>query len=165
MTKPTSTRLRELLVYDPSTGVFQWKIDVGRWGRIKAGSIATVVQGPYLKIRFGDKYEFAHRVVWCYMTGEWPVGEIDHKDRYTMNNRFSNLRDVSRGVNAQNRAVRQKNNQGGLLGVSWHKKDQKWRARIQTDRKSVYLGEFQTRDAAFEAYLQAKRKHHVGCTI
>lgn len=34
----TAARVREVLSYDRDTGIFRWLVNVGRWGRIKAGT-------------------------------------------------------------------------------------------------------------------------------
>lgn len=56
-------------------------------------------------------------------------------------------------------------NKTGLLGVSWKASRQKYVAQIQIDRKVKYLGLFENPNDAHEAYLEAKRLHHPGCTI
>ena len=51
------------------------------------------------------------------------------------------------------------NNTSGYTGVSWHKKDKKWRAEINLfgEDKSRYLGEFHTPEFAYEAYKSARK--------
>ena len=57
-------RLREVLWYDESTGVFTWVKDIGY--KIKAGSIAGSVDSGYRTIKIdGSKYK-AHRLAWYY---------------------------------------------------------------------------------------------------
>lgn len=43
-------------------------------------------------------------------------------------------------------------------GVSWHKSNDKWQARITTDGKQRHLGLFSTEEEANEAYLRAKEE-------
>jgi len=43
-----------------------------------------------------------HRLAWLLQTGSWPSNEIDHINGVRDDNRWSNLRDVSRAVNMQN---------------------------------------------------------------
>ncbi|MFX4377260.1 HNH endonuclease, partial [Acinetobacter baumannii] len=41
-------------------------------------------------------------MAWLYVHGVHPTGQIDHIDGDPLNNRISNLRDVSHAVNQQN---------------------------------------------------------------
>lgn len=160
----TQKRLKELLLYDSDTGVFVWIVNRGR--QAKAGDIAGCVDNKgYIKICVDGKRYKAHRLAWLYMTGEWPVHFIDHKDHVEANNRFSNLRDVTRSVNGQNQKCAHRNNKSGLLGVAWNEKAKKWRAEIHTNGSREFLGYFPSKEIAHEAYLSAKRRNHEGCTI
>ncbi len=46
------------------------------------------------------------------------------------------------------------------MGVGFFARNSKWRARIQIEKKSVWLGYFDTEHEAAEAYKQAKAKLH-----
>jgi HNH endonuclease len=90
----TAEKVRELLNYDPSSGVFTW--------RVRPGNNKIRHCGRFVKIFFhrrrrdgsnGYSKHFAHRVAWLWMTGEWPVAEIEHKDGNRSNNRWGNLRE------------------------------------------------------------------------
>ena len=165
----TVDRLRELLHYDPETGVFTRRVDVmcGRHMKQFAARAGDVAGSPSsdgrLQIRL-DKHNYkAHQLAWLYVHGEWPPSEVDHKDTDPMNNRIDNLRLATRRINNQNLRQAQKNNRLGILGVKAQYR--KFVAQITINGKNTYLGMFDTADAAHEAYLTAKRIHHEGCTL
>ena len=160
----TAARLRELLHYDPETGVFTWRVT--RCGRAMAGARAGRKSGNYWSINIERKTHKAARLAWLYVTGSWPVGVVDHRDTDKMNNRWLNLRDIPQPVNLQNqRRAHANNRSAGLLGVSKYQINGKFQARIQVDGKSRSLGYFKTADEAHAAYLKAKRELHVGNTL
>lgn len=98
----TVVQLKELLHYNPETGVFTWARSVGQRARI--GRVAgSKVPSGYIKISVSKRVYSAHRLAWLYMTGSWPENEIDHVDNNPSNNAFSNLRAATKSQNAQNR--------------------------------------------------------------
>lgn len=82
----------------------------------------------YRCIRFNGRCFLAHRLIWAIVYGSWPIGEIDHIDGDTSNNRISNLREVDRVGNTRNSGFRS-NNTSGICGVSWTKPG-RWRSYI-----------------------------------
>lgn len=154
----THKRLLEVLYYDPATGVFTWRVNVGQC--IKAGQVAGCKKPKrYVRIRFlGVEYK-ASRLAWFYMTGTWPVGEIDHKDGDIHNNVFSNLRDCSHQQNMCNSKIHALNDTG-YKGVSWHEASKSYVARISVKRKRIHLGCFQTPEKAYAAYCEAANRFH-----
>ena len=159
----TAQRVRELLHYDPETGVFTGlKKKTGRPG--KSGMFGSIDPGGYHRVSIDCKKYWAHRVAFLYMTGEWPKNDVDHIDGNPANNRWANLRDVSTATNVQNVKRASKNNKSGFLGVE-ATKDGTFYARIMSNRVRVNLGHYSTPEAAHEAYLNAKRRLHEGCTI
>ena len=56
-------------------------------------------------------------------------------------------------------AKKNKNNTSGVKGVSWYKKNQKWRAQIAFQGKRIYLGLFSTLEAATKARALAEEKY------
>jgi len=157
----TQERLKELLHYDEGTGIFTWKVQTGR---VRKGSVAGTPHGKgYVKIGIKGKYYRAHRLAWLWMTGEWPVNQIDHRDTVTSNNRWDNLRDVTGVVNKQNMKKPRVDGSSGYLGVSAN--SGKWQARIKINKKEKFLGMFATPKEAHAAYVAAKREVHEGCTI
>lgn len=162
---PTAERLRELLHYDPSTGVFTNLVQRGSQAR--AGSIAGCrnENKGYWRFRIDSVDVWAHRAAWCYVTGSWPTLQIDHIDGDKINNRINNLRDVRPSVNSQNLRRPHSDNRSGFLGVSWHKRDQVYVARIYIDGQNRTLGRFSEPEEAHAAYLAAKRRLHEGCAV
>ena len=160
MSELNSIRLRELLIYDPSTGVFTWRITQGRMG---AGKEAGTDDHGYVKIIISRRKYAAHRLAWLYTHNELPTGDIDHINGIRNDNRIENLRDVSRSVNLQN--MRKPKGSNPYLGVTWDKSKNRWLAAITINRRRINLGRFKLPDEAHAAYLEAKRKLHEGCTI
>lgn len=149
----TQARLRELLDYDSGTGIFIWRI--GSKGA-KAGSIAgCICDHGYMRISINNRRYYAHRLAWLHETGEWPEYEIDHIDGNPGNNRFENLRAVTRQENMRNQK-RRITNTSGVMGASWDKFYQKWHARIMVNGKNVHLGYFENFDDAVAARKQAE---------
>jgi hypothetical protein len=161
----TQKRLKELLNYDQETGAFTWLVAPN--GRIHVGQIAGSQNADgYIQIKIDRVTHRAHRLACLYMTGKWPEEEIDHRNTVTSDNRWKNLREATRVLNAQNsRRARKVNKSSGLLGVTQRNKGRGFQARIRFEGKEKRLGTFSTAEMAHEAYVKAKRELHLGCTI
>ena len=92
MAKLTQERLKELMYYDPETGIFTWKVKRAR--NASAANIAgTKDKDGYIIIHIDKKAHKSHRLAWLYMEGYLPYGiDIDHKDQDKQNNKWDNLR-------------------------------------------------------------------------
>ena len=158
----TAERLREILHYDPETGVFTWRVKANK--RINIGDTAgRINHHGYVVIGvYGNRWQ-AHRLAWLYTTGSVPKDQVDHINGVRSDNRISNLRDVSGGVNQQNRRSSQKHNRLGIMGVV--SQGSGYMARIRVGGILHRLGTFKTPELAHAAYLSAKREMHSGSTI
>ena len=144
-------RLKELLNYDPDTGEFTWR--VGKRG-LYAGDIAgCIAKHHYRVIRLDNKLYYAHRLAFFWSTGRWPK-YVDHKNRCTLDNRFSNLREASMSENLMN-ARRPRNNTTGYKGVWFDKNVGRYRAEVSGDH---IPGFFVTAKEAHEAYMVEAKK-------
>ena len=155
---PAAADVRRLYSYDPSTGLLTW-----RHGARAGGIPGTKRKGGYIQMNLAGRKYRAHRLIWLYVTGEWPKGEIDHINGDPADNRILNLRDVPNVINQQNRRRALAGNRAGLLGVTARKVG--YKASIWADGKDYYLGMFQSADEAHAAYVGAKRQLHAGCTL
>jgi hypothetical protein len=159
-----AVQLREYLNYDPLTGIFTRASNrsVRRWRKGQIAGSRHSKHGYWI-IRINKKDYLAHRLAWLYVTGEWPTKDIDHKDGDKTNNAFENLREVSEIHNSQNQRRAHKGSKSGILGV--YQKGSRWVSTICIDKKPKHLGSFSTPEAAYAAYIAAKRIYHPGCTI
>lgn len=155
-------RVRELLDYDATLGALRWKVNISN---VANGSIAGTRNGVrgYRQIRVDGRIVMEHRLVWFHVNGAWPVGEIDHINGIHHDNRIENLRDVSAGVNMQNLRSPRSINKIGLLGVTQVGK--RFRATIRLNRVAKHIGTFDTPELAHQAYINEKRRIHIGCTL
>ena len=164
----TAERARELFTYDPLTGELRWA--VAKQYKRAAGDIVGWVNRasgrPNYYVSADGKTFLVHRVIWLFMTGEWPAHEIDHINGDPLDNRWANLRDVPGAINAQNMRTSRKGSRVGLLGVYMSKCiSHPYVANITINGKKRHLGYFATAEEAHAVYLAAKRQLHVGCTI
>lgn len=153
--RPTLAALQEILRYDPDNGHFTWT-DNRRRNRVgtRAGTVAA---RGYRRIDALGHNMAEHRIVWLFMTGEWPPADIDHINRDTGDNRWCNLRLATRSQNNAHRRL-PRNNRTGFLGVSVE--GPSYRARINIGRSRLNLGFFKSAEEAARAYDQAAKRHH-----
>ena len=155
------TQDEALAIWEYRDGRLYWRENRGK--RTKAGDMAGTItrnkSGDKWR-RLGHQYKIyeEHRIIFLMHHGYLPE-QIDHIDGNGINNDIENLRAATRSQNLQNTG-KKKNNKSGFKGVSWHKKSNKWRAQITSDRKDHYLGLFDTPEAAHEAYKAAATKLH-----
>lgn len=154
----TQERLKEVLNYNPDTGLFTRLVRTAYC--TKVGDIAGTLDGNgYIAIRIDYKQYPAHRLAFLYMTGKWPENDTDHADGVRSNNKWTNLRDATRSQNCENQKKAHINNKSsGLLGAYPNGKG--FYAMIQIKGKRKYIGTFETKELAHEAYLNAKRELH-----
>lgn len=154
----THERLLELLRYDKRTGLFTWR--VRRNQHVAAGDVAGTISKAdgYRRINIGRKLYSAHRLAYFYVLGHWPEFDVDHRNGVRDDNRWQNLRPLTRAENMQNLQGAHRDNSTGLLGVAPVRN--RFGAYIRIDGKNRYLGSFNTAQEAHEAYLQAKRAAH-----
>lgn len=158
-TNLTAARLREVLSYNPDTGEFRWREQLGP--RSVVGAIAGAMVGEgYWEIQIEGRCYKAHRLAWLHVHGVWPPARLDHKDTIRHHNWIDNLRLATNSQNCGN-GKRRKTNTSGYKGVSFDKKEGKWRATIYLNYKQMFLGYFETPEAAHAAYV-AKAKELFG---
>lgn len=162
------------VTYDPQTGIFRWnsRSDLktpracASWNAQYAGREAGSFSKKYGYIELFAT--FAHRVAFVVMTGALPRHVVDHINGDKTDNRWCNLRDVPTHLNCQNRrssALHRELPLGVTAPPRLANQKNPYRAVITTDGRTSHIGYFPTPEGAHEAYLQAKRLHHAGCTI
>lgn len=156
-------RLRDVLDYDPISGVLTWRVQLAPRGKV--GTTAGCSANAYtskkkrIAIRVDGELRLAHRIAWMMYYGEEPSGQVDHIDGNPLNNAISNLRLATNAQNGRNRGANL-TNKSGWKGVSWDAARKKWRAQIGVDGKVVPLGRFDDIKEAAEAYIFAALEFH-----
>jgi len=128
---------KKIFDYNQDTGIFRWKVARGR--SKKAGEVAGCPHrtNGYIIIETGGQKYPAHRLAFLIMEGYMPEHEVDHINGKRDDNRWCNLRHVSRSCNLQNQKL-YRNNRTGIPGVGWH--NSKPRARVRFNKKLIDLG-------------------------
>jgi len=151
------SQLRKLLTYNPQTGEFFW---IRRSGQ-KAGHIKphfNPAKGPRHMIKIKGRNFEAHRLAFLYMLDYMPY-QVDHKDRDSLNNCWSNLRVCNQAQNNMNRAPR-KTNKYGCSGIFFDSSRNQWRAGIGFNKEHIRLGSFDSLDEAIVARKEAEEKFY-----
>lgn len=143
-------QIRAALFYDPETGFITSKRTGKRLGSLNGQGYQQV----WVRVGGVKRLYHAHRLAFVLMLGRWPDKEADHVNMDKSDNRWSNLREVTRSRNGANKSL-QKNNTSGFRGVFPVAKSQTWRAEISVDRKRFHLGCFQTKEEAAAAHCAA----------
>lgn len=147
-------RLKELLTYNPETGIFTW--NVSRGGVTKGDEAGQLTAYGYRAIRVDGTLVQAHRLAFMYMIGDIP-DFIDHEDHNRLNNKWDNLKETTRLQNQKNQKLR-KDSVSGVTGVN-PTRNGKWQARIFVNGKSIQLGTFDEIGDAVQARLNANKEY------
>ena len=154
---PTPERVREVLRYTKSTGVFTWLVT--RSHAVAGSRAGTITTQGYRQIGLDGGSYRASNLAWLYVTGSWPKHEIDHKDRDQSNDRWKNLRAATRKQNCENNGLR-KDSSTGVRGVHLFKRTGRWTAYINHNGKRYHLGYFIKKADAQKERMKAEREFY-----
>jgi hypothetical protein len=172
----TQLDIKELITYYPVVGKAYWNYRDVKWFKASEKrsaqhicnlwnsnnakkEITSLGKFGYIQTSLLGEPLLLHRVIWFYMTGEWPKGEIDHINGNTIDNRWENLRDVTHINNCRNQRIR-KNNKSGVPGVYWHKASSKWGVNIiDNNGKQIDLGYFNNFEEAIVVRKSAEEEY------
>ena len=148
--------LKDILHYNPLTGIFTWKAKIA--GKVSIGQRAGSLnkESGYRFIRIFNKRYREHRLAFLYMQGFMPE-QVDHLNHKRDDNSWKNLQESNSTDNGKNHP-RTKRNATGVVGVSL-REDGKYIARIYVNKKHVFLGVFCDSASAKEARLRANKLH------
>ena len=143
----TQEELKKYVTYNPDDGLFR---STGmKYSNKKQGEIVGTIHKTkkYVFISVKGKTYRAQRLAFLYMLGSFPEKQVDHINQIKDDNRWSNLRDVSSAVNAQNRPL-YVNNKSGHKGVAWNKKLSKWQVLCRSNGEALYGGVYSDKNKA-----------------
>lgn len=148
----TQRYLKQILHYDRGTGVFTWLITKGHYVKVgmRAGS---VYNNGYRVIRIDRKAYLTSRLAWFYIIGRWPTKDLDHKNRVRDDDRFNNLREVTRSQSTHNRRFKK-----NKLGQNIYPIGKRYRVRFNFKRKMIHVGSFNTLAEAIAARNHAAKR-------
>jgi len=168
---PSADVLRQLLHYDPQSGVLTWRQRSAehytstakhsaaalaqQFNAKYAGkpALSCVDSAGYKSGRLYNSQTRAHRVIWKIIYGEEP-DLIDHINKNKQDNRLCNLRSACRSANMINSESR---SGSGVTGVSYDKQRRKWIAQISV--KGVHKAKrFWTKSEAIKARQDFERE-------
>lgn len=158
--------LKSRLSYDPETGVFIWLRPYKTFMRYLGKRAGHIEACGYRVVCIDRKIYKMHRLAFLYMTGSFPKLFIDHINRNKDDNRWINLREVTKSENGHN------SNKVGVHECAW-KKDKLLKlptgvskrsdcvgylARIYINKKVKELGTYKTIEEARMVYVNYKNK-------
>lgn len=171
-TYPTADFVRQILDYNPDTGILIWRARTPEMFRVNTDSpekacrtwntksagkvVGTLHDLGYLTASIYDVRYYCHRLAWIHFYGVNPDEQIDHANCDKTDNRVLNLRLADSRLNSANKRVL-RNNHLGLKCVRMTEEG-RYRATIYVDRKPVHLGIFDTAEEASAAYAKAAKE-------
>jgi hypothetical protein len=173
---PTQAYLQECFIYDPDLGTLIWKhrplshfvseraykIWNTRFAGTEAGGLSATCDGNYTRniVTITARHCLASRIIYKLVYDEEP-DNIDHEDTNPLNNALYNLRPCAHVQNQANKPISGKNTSGykGVCLVAG-KPTKPYVANIDVNGIRLYLGYYDTAEAAYAAYCDAAVKYH-----
>lgn len=149
--------IAENIRYDCMEGRLYWKKS-HRNHVIVNSECGCISKAGYRVLRIEGKLYRTHRIIFLIENGRMPK-IIDHIDRNKLNNKITNLREVTVSQNGMNRG-KTRNNLSGYKGVYRNARDNKFVAQIYVNGNHIYLGYTDTPEEAYELYKEAAQRYH-----
>ena len=154
--KLTQKHLKTILHYDPVNGHFTWLDHPSKRHKHWIGKRAGSSLGRYRYINLYNKRFKEVELAYLYMTGKFPSGIVDHKNRCGLDNSWDNLRVLSHADNLVNRKLpkrRYLNMPVGVYPETWGR----YRASCRVDGKTKHIGTYDTPELSHDAYVSYVR--------
>lgn len=145
MTRSEHEAVLAAFSYDPVTGI----LTRGRKKR-RVGTVVHKGSLTYLRLYWNRELYYVHRLIWLYMTGEYPRPghDIHHINGDGTDNRWENLTVIPHGQNVSHGHAKKGS------GVSPRRGG--WRAYIEIHGELKHLGDFPTKGEAIAARKTAE---------
>ena len=151
----TYENIARLLTYNSKTGVLRWLVNAN--SSIRAYSVAGCNKHKgYIRVKIMKRLYAAHHLAWVLHYGTWPTKNLDHINGDRSDNRIRNLREANRSQQCWNSIGRSK--LGFPKGVSTC--HNRYKAQIEIDGRTIYLGVYDTPDEAHAAYCSYAKDIH-----
>ncbi len=155
--------LEDVLALDRDAGKLFW-LSPSKYHSEKTGQEAGCARKnsngkTYWHVKINGLAYRRSYLVYCMTTDKWPAECIDHIDGNSLNDRPSNLREATVMQNAWNHKGRRKNTDLPM-GIR-RMPSNKYQARIACNKKTIYLGCFDSVEEAVNRYAE-KRKELYG---
>lgn len=149
-----------MITYKEAHKYFEYKDGNLYWKRYrnnnaKVGDKVGYYMGAdkkYLATKFKGEFVFVHRLIYLMHHGIWPE-ETFFIDGNSKNTNIDNLRNTTRSE-ITFKSPRRKDNTSGYTGVSFDNTKHKWQAIITKNRKRTFIGYFDDKESAYEAYSE-----------
>lgn len=144
-------------LFEYKNGGLYWKKRLSN--RVKVGDrVGSLRRDGYRYVNVNNKTYLEHRIVYQMFSGEHPQ-EVDHINGVRTDNRFENLRSVTRNQNRQNSRLR-RDNTSGVKNVSRETRTQKWQVQLGVDGRIMHFGYFEDLELAALVAYEAREKYH-----
>lgn len=114
-----------------------------------------------LSVNYGSKIKKIHRLIAEYfIPNPSNKSQVNHIDGNRLNNDISNLEWVNNRENSCHR-FKNSNCSSKYTGVSYFKRDNKWRSQIQFKGKTTRFGMFDTEEEAYQKRVEFEIKNGI----
>lgn len=152
--------LKKLVNYNPETGYFVRIAKLNKEHNVFSCEPfvpQSITPYGYYQINILGRPYTLHRLIFLYMTGRFPTADVDHKNGNRLDNRWNNLREVTRQENLKNIGLRSTNTTGHI-GVHLRTDTNKFHAYINHKGIKYSLGDYSKIQDAIRARLKAEKQ-------